>query len=67
MNDALTGLDETLNTVKVMVYVNGVLVDEHTNEAVPAYAVNHVTYAAIVQVEDPDLEAARDSLEARED
>ena len=39
-------------------YVNGELCDEHINSEIPAYAVNYVVGAALVQVEDPDLEAA---------
>ena len=48
--------------VTVMVYVDGVLVDEHTND-VPAFAVNYVAQAAIVQVAEPDLEAAEQADE----
>jgi hypothetical protein len=53
--------------VTVMVYANGVLVDSHTNKEVPAYAVDYVAQAAVIQVEDPDLEAAEDAEKARDD
>ncbi len=53
-------LDQTNKTVRVMVYVNDDLVEEYTNAEVPAYAVNYVIGAVIVQVQDPDLEAAQD-------
>lgn len=60
MLNSQTGLDETPTVVTVKVYVNGELCDEHTNSDVPAYAVNYVVGATLTQVEDPDLEAARD-------
>lgn len=55
MNDLL---DRRPMAITVMVYVDGTLVDEHTNSAVPAYAVNHVVWAAVSRVENPDLERA---------
>lgn len=62
MLNSRTGLDETPTVVTVMVYVNGKLCEEHTNSDVPAYAVNYVVGAVLAQVEDPDLDAARDVI-----
>jgi hypothetical protein len=49
--------------ITVMVYADGELIDEHTNE-IPEWAVDYVAQAAIVQVSDPDLNAA---MQANED
>jgi len=54
-------LDETPREVTIHVYVDGQLHDSHTNKEVPAYAVDYVAMAAVVQVQDPDLEMAADS------
>ena len=53
-------LDETLHQVKVIILLDGV---EYVvlEEAIPAYAIPYVTSAAAVQVQDPDLESARDT------
>jgi hypothetical protein len=50
--------------ITVMVYADGKLIDEHTN-SVPDWAVDFVASTAIVQVEDPDLELARDFANER--
>ena len=47
--------DETLREVRVAVYVDGVAHAQAVAQ-VPAWAVDRVTTAALVQVEDPDLE-----------
>ncbi len=53
-------LDETLHQVKVIILVDGVEYDSH-EEAIPAYAIPYVASAAVVQVQDPDLESAMDT------
>jgi hypothetical protein len=50
-------LDETLHEVKVIIYVDGVEYDSH-DEQVPAYAIPYIASAAIVQIQEPDLERA---------
>jgi hypothetical protein len=56
-------LDETPREVTIHIYVDGKPYDSHTNKDVPDYAVPYVAMAAIVQVQDPDLEMAADSVE----
>jgi hypothetical protein len=48
--------------VTVVVYIDGKLVDQHT-ESVPDWAADYVASAAIVQVQEPDLAAAEDALQ----
>ncbi len=55
-------LDETPKEVTVMVYVDGVLHNSCTRH-LPAYAVDYASQAAVIQIDDPDLDAARDQLE----
>jgi hypothetical protein len=43
--------------------VDGKPYDSFTNKEVPEYAVAYVAMAAVVQVQDPDLEMAADSVE----
>jgi hypothetical protein len=54
-------LDQTPREVTVHIYVDGKPYDSFTNREVPAYAVPYVAMAAVVQVQDPDLEMAEDS------
>lgn len=56
--------DEKMVEVVVMVYADGKLVDQGVNHHVPAWAVDYVASAAVVQVDDPDLEAAEEALDA---
>jgi hypothetical protein len=56
-------LDETPREVTIHIYVDGKPYDSFTNKDVPDYAVPYVAMAAIVQVQDPDLEMAADSVE----
>lgn len=59
-------LDHTMCTMTVKVYVDGVLVDEHINSEMPMYAVNYVAQCAVLQVQDPDLRAAKQCAEEHE-
>lgn len=52
---------EKLKTVKLVVFVDGEECDSVTRD-VPEWAVDYVIGAAFVQLEDPDLESAEDSL-----
>lgn len=57
---------EKLKTVKVVVFVDGEQRFE-TYQDVPDWAVDYVIGAVAAQVEDPDLEAAEDSLVHEDD
>lgn len=53
--------DERMVEVTVVVLADGVEIDRHT-QSIPAWAVDHVAVAAIVQIQDPDLQGAEDAL-----
>lgn len=56
-------LDQTPREVTVHIYVDGKPYDSFTNKEVPEYAVAYVASAAVIQVQDPDLSMAADSVE----